>query len=144
MSQKLKDLIYRIYREAYNKGNLAVLDEAVAEDYIRHQPPMPDVKGLEAFKKFVADTRHAYSNLEIKVEEIIFEGDTSAVRLTLYGRHTRQAPTIQAPPTGRDFVMPACVVSHWMKGKVAADHVYNDYLGLLQQLGVVPPPGMFA
>jgi hypothetical protein len=44
----------------------------------------------------------------------------------------------------RDIVMPACVVSHWVKDKIAVECVYNDYLGLLQQLGVVPPPGMFA
>lgn len=144
MPQHLKDLIYRIYREACNKGNLAVLDEAIAEDYIRRQPPMPDVKGLEGFKKFVTDIRGAYSNLEIKVEEIIFEGDASATRITLRAKHTGQAPTIQAPPTGRDIVMPACVVSHWVKGRIAVEYVYNDYLGLLQQLGVVPPPGMFA
>ena len=71
-------------------------------------------------------------------------GDKSVARITLKGKHTGQAPTLQAPPTGRLIEMTGCVVSYWKNGKVAQDWVYNDYLGLLQQFGVIPLPGLFA
>lgn len=144
MTEALKTKIRRIYEEAYGKGELAVLDEVIAPDYHRHQPPMPEVKGLDAYKKFVADVRSAYTGLEFIVEDVIVEGNISCARVTLRGKHTRQAPTLQAPPTGKQIEMMGCVVSHWREGKVAVDWVYNDYLGLMQQFGLYPPPGMFA
>lgn len=143
MSEDLKTKIYRIYEEAYTKGNLDVLEESTAAGYARHQPPMRDVKGLDAYKKFVADVRSAYSGFEISVDEIIVEGDTTVARITLRGKHTGQAPTLQAPPTGKQVTMMGCVVSHWEEGKIIEDWVYNDYLGLVQQFGVVPPPGLY-
>lgn len=52
MPEDLKAKVRRIYEEAYSKGNMAVLDELIADNYHRHQPPMPEVKGLDAYKKF--------------------------------------------------------------------------------------------
>jgi len=144
MSEDLKAKIHRMYEAAYSDGNTAVLDEMIADDYQRHQPPMAEVKGLDSYKKFVADVRSAYTGLEFIVEDVIVEGNVSAARITLRGKHTGQAPTIQAAPTGKQVEMTGCVVSHWKEGKVAVDWVFNDYLGLLQQFGVYPPPGMFA
>ena len=144
MSADLKAKIQQIYEEAYNKGNVDVMDQLTDAGYVRHHPPMKDVKGLDAYKKFIADVRSAYSGFEIRVDEVIVEGDTSVARITLQGKHTGQAPTLQAPPTGNQVEMKGCVVSHWKAGKILEDWAFNDYLGLLQQFGVYPPPGLFA
>jgi predicted ester cyclase len=144
MPNTIKEKITQIYEEAYNKGNLDVLDSILADNYLRHQPPMPDVKGPEAYKKYVSTTRKAYSDLVFKLESIIAEGNISVARYTLNGKHTGYSPSIQAQPTGNQVAMPGCIVSHWEGGKIALDWVYNDYLGLLQQFGVYPLPGMFA
>lgn len=143
MSQGLKTKINRIFDQAYNKGNLDTLDELIAAEYIRYQPPMQTVKGLDDYKKFVADVRSAYTGFEIGVDEIIIEGDASVTRITLKGKHTGQAPTLQAPPTGKQVEMKGCVVSHWKDGKIIEEWAYNDYLGLVQQFGVIPPPGLY-
>ena len=39
--------------------------------------------------------------------------------------------------------MMACAVCTWKDGKIVEEWVYNDYLGLLQQFGVIPLPGLF-
>ena len=144
MPQDLNVMIQKIYMEAYNKGNLAVLDDIIAADYKRHQPPMKDVKGLAAFKEFIKDVRSAYAGFEINIDDVIVKGDKCVTRLTLTGKHTGQAPTLQAPPTGKEIEMKGCVVSYWSDGKVVEEWVYNDYLGLIQQFGVIPLPGLFA
>jgi predicted ester cyclase len=43
-----------------------------------------------------------------------------------------------APPTGKEISMVGCVVSTWENGKVVEEWVYNDYMGLTHQFGVVP------
>ncbi len=144
MSINIKELIAQVYEEAYNKGNLDVLNNIIAADYIRYQSPIPIIKGLEAYKTYVLDARNAYSDLEFTIEAIMAEGNISVARYTLRGRHTGNSPSIHAQPTGNRVVMPGCIVSQWQGGKIAIDWVYNDFLGLLQQFGVYPLPGMFA
>lgn len=144
MPVDIKEQIVKVYTEAYNKGNLAVLDNIIAADYLRYQPPIPTIKGIAAYKVYVADARNAYSDLEFKIEAVIAEGNISVARYTLHGRHTGTSPSIHAQPTGNRVVMPGCIVSQWEGGKIAVDWAYNDFLGLLQQFGVYPLPGMFA
>jgi predicted ester cyclase len=138
MSEELKPMIRKIFEEAYNKGNLEVLDELIAPNYLRHQPPMKKVEGVEAYKKFVADVRSAYTNFNIRLEEILVDGNKTVVRITLTGKHTGKTPTLMAPPTGKEISMVGCVVSTWENGKVVEEWVYNDYMGLTHQFGVVP------
>jgi predicted ester cyclase len=138
MSEELKPMIRKIFEEAYNKGNLEVLDELIAPNYLRHQPPMKKVEGSEAYKKFVADVRSAYTNFNIRLEEILVDGNKTVVRITLTGKHTGKTPTLMAPPTGKEISMAGCVVSTWENGKVVEEWVYNDYMGLTHQFGVVP------
>lgn len=138
MSDELKPMVRKIFDDAYNKGNLAVLDDLIAPDYFRHQPPMKDVQGLKAYKKFVADIRNAYTNFEIRLEEILVDGNKTVARIVLSGKHTGRTPTLMAPPTGKEIRMPGCVVSTWENGKIIEEWVYNDYMGLTHQFGVMP------
>lgn len=143
MSEELKAKIQSVYDQAYNKGDMDVLDDIVASDYMRYHPPMKSVQGLDGYKKFIGDVRGAYSGFAMTVEDIMLEGDKMAVRLVLSGKHVGQAPTLQAPPTGKQVEMKCCSVIYWQNGKIATEYAYNDYLGLVQQFGQVPPPGLY-
>lgn len=138
MSEDLKKAMQRLIEEAYNNGNLGVLDELIAPGYRRYQPPMKKVEGVADYKTFVQEVRSAYSNFKMEIEEILAEGDKTVTRLILSGKHTGKTPTIQAPPTGREVAMKGCTVSAWQDGKVVEEWVYNDYMGLTQQFGVMP------
>ena len=138
MPEELRPMVRRVYDEAYNKGNLEVLDELIAPKYLRHQPPMKDVKGLEAYKVFVSKVLAAYSNFNIKVEEVLSDGNKTVVRTVLSGRHTGKVPTLMAPPTGKEIAMKGCTISTWEDGKIVEEWVYNDYIGLTFQFGVMP------
>ncbi len=145
MSEEHKTKVRKIYEEVYNKGNLDVLDDIFDANYHRRQPPMKDVKGLEAYKKFIQETLGAYSNFEMVVEDILADGNKTIAQLKLTGKNTGRIPSLQTPPTGREISMPGCVVSIWENGKIVEEWVYNDYLGLTYQFGVMPifPGGGF-
>ena len=138
MSEDLKLSMQKLIEQVYNLGNLEVLDELIGSTYVRHQPPMKKVEGVADYKTFVEEVRSAYSNFKMEIEEILAEGDKTVTRLILSGKHTGKTPTIQAPPTGREVAMKGCTVSAWKDGKVVEEWVYNDYMGLTQQFGVMP------
>lgn len=138
MSAELSLKVEKIYKDVYNKGNLDALDDLIDVNYLRHQPPMKNVQGLDAYKAFISEVRGAYTNLNMVLDEIITAGNKTVVRLTLTGKNTGKIPTLRTPPTGREIAMPACVVSTWENGKIVEEWVYNDYLGLTYQFGVMP------
>ncbi len=138
MSEELKPMVRKIYEEVYNKGNLDLLEDLIDPAYIRYQPPMKKIEGLKAYRKFVTAVREAYTNFNIRMDEILVDGNKTVVRLTLSGKHTGKTPTLLAPPTGRDISMLGCAVATWENGKIVEEWVYNDYMGLSYQFGVSP------
>jgi predicted ester cyclase len=139
--EEMKRKIEWAGKEAWLKGNLDAFDEVYAEDYIWHRPPFPDISGLVALKESVNSMRESYSAMEISYDEMIAEGDSIAYRMTFHGRHTGQSPTLPIPPTGKEVTLVGCVVVHVVDGKIGEEFEHSDYLGFLQQLGVVPPLG---
>jgi predicted ester cyclase len=145
MSEELKTKVRKIYEEAYNKGNLDVLDDILDGGYLRQQPPMQKIQGLAAYKNFIKEVLAAYSNFEMVIDDILVDGNKTVAQLRLTGRNTGRIPSLKTPPTGREISMPSCVVSTWENGKIVAEYAYNDYLGLTYQFNVMPifPGGGF-
>ncbi len=138
-TQENKALVRRFYEEI-DKGNLAAMDELVAEDYLDHSPPpFPGLargrEGLkQAFRMFQEATpgRH-------EIEDQIAEGDKVVTRLTAYGRHEGDLPG--APRTGNDLKMTSVTIHRIENGRLAEKWSDKDALGFLQQVGVLAPPG---
>jgi predicted ester cyclase len=141
MSEEIKATIRRLVEEAWHKGNLDVLDEVYDANFVFHRPPFPDIEGIEAYKQYVADFRKGFPDLRFTIDEIIVEGGTSATRYTTQGTHTGQSAILRLPPTGKQVTGPLVTVAHFVDGKVVEEWSYADFLGSLQQLGVIPPMG---
>jgi predicted ester cyclase len=139
--EELKAKIRWAGEQAWLRGNLDALDEVYSGDYVWHRSPFPDARGLEAAKTSMAGMRGAYSDIRIAYEEMIAEGNSIAYRYTWQAKHTGLSPTLPIPPTGKEVTLTGCVVVHIAAGKVVEEFEYSDYLGFLQQLGVVPPLG---
>jgi predicted ester cyclase len=114
------------------------LDDIYAARYVRHIPPFPDIKGLDALKQFIVDCRNAYPDLQITHDEIVAEGNTLVIRWTYQGTQTGPSPMLGIAPTGKKILFSGCTVCHLMDDKTVEEWQYTDMLGLLQQLGAVP------
>jgi predicted ester cyclase len=140
-TEELKAKITRAMDEVYNKGNLDVVDDTAAASLVVHNPPFPDVVGREAYKQYITGFRAVYSGLHMTFDEVIGERNTTVVRWTLRGTHTGQSLTFPIPPTGKQVTITGCLITHWAEGRVVEHWIHGNYLGVLQQLGVIPSMG---
>ena len=129
-----KNLVRRFYEEI-DKGNIDVLDELVAENYIDHNPPPfsvgPGREGLkQAFKLFWEATPGYH-----RIEDQIAEGDKVVTRLTSFGKHEGDLP--DAPRTGNDMEMTSITIHRIADGKLAEKWSEKDMITLLKQIGVM-------
>ena len=67
-TEQNKALIHRLFEEGINKGNLGVVDEVIAPNYVNHDLPAP-APGAEGFKQIIAMFRTAFPNLHVTDED---------------------------------------------------------------------------
>jgi predicted ester cyclase len=137
-AEAIKALVRRFYEEIDN-GNLDVLDELVAPDYLDHNPPpFPGLHaGLDGLKQAFKIFREATPGHH-QIEDQIAEGDKVVTRLTAYGKHEGDLPG--APRTGNDLKMTSITIHRIANGKLVEKWAEKDVLGFLQQIGVMPSP----
>ena len=137
MSAETNKAIVRRFYEEIDKGNLAILDELVAPDYLDHSPPpfpglAPGREGLkQAFKLFWEATPGVHH-----IDEQIAEGDKVVTRLTCTGKHEGDLPG--APRTGNELRMTSITIHRLSNGKLVEKWSEKDMIGFLQQIGVMP------
>jgi steroid delta-isomerase-like uncharacterized protein len=139
MLADMKVLVRRLFEEVWNQGNLAAIDELFAPSYIRYDPAAPEAKGLAGFKQLVVMLRTAFPDLHFTLEEVIAEDDKVMTRALLRGTH--RGEYLGIAPTGKPVAVMGMVVLRIAQGKFQEGWLMMDNLGLLQQLGVVPPVG---
>ena len=135
-----KALVRRFYEEVWARGNVAFAVEVFADNYVRHDlrptkaPPGAAGQGLIA-EQF----RHAFPDLEWRVDLLLGEGDLVAARWTASGTHS--GAWGDAAPTGRRATFSGVNIFRFGdEGKVVEIWNHRDDFGLREQLGV----GVFA
>jgi steroid delta-isomerase-like uncharacterized protein len=117
------------------------LDAVIAEispDIVDHELPPGMPAGVEGFRQFFTMVFAAFPDLASELEEILAEGDKVATRITLRGTHS--GVFLGIPATGKKATWSIMDMYRIADGKVAEHWGLGDQLGLMQQLGVVPPP----
>ncbi len=137
-AEENKAVVRRELEEIFNHtGNLDVADEIYARDYLGHQPAPDDIQGVEGAKHFAVIFRRAFPDLRTTVEDQVAEGDKVATRWTARGTH--EGEFVGIAPTGNQVEITGLTISRIANSKVAEDWTEYDALGMMQQLGVVPP-----
>src|SRR5262249_48652458 len=121
-------LVRRLIEEACNQGRLETLDELLDPSGLLGETPLRE--GLAAFRMAVPDGHWTI------VEEIA-RGNTVVVRLAVQG--TFSGPLLGLAPPGRPALLTGIAIGHFAGGRLVDLWLQADLLGLLQQLGVMPP-----
>ncbi len=111
-----KAIELRFFEEVVNKGNLAVIDEIVAANFVdRSTLPgvTPDCKG---YKQFFAMAHSAFPDFHSTLEDMIAEGDKVVQRFTVRGTHKGEWMGIA--PTGKQIEMGGIAVHRLAGGKI--------------------------
>jgi predicted SnoaL-like aldol condensation-catalyzing enzyme len=78
--------LLRALVRVFETGNLADVDTLIAPDYIDHQGLDGTVlRGADGFRRVVTAARSASSNLHIRIEKLIADGDHVVARLRWHG-----------------------------------------------------------
>jgi steroid delta-isomerase-like uncharacterized protein len=134
-----KEAFRRINQEAWSQGQLSVVDEFVAPEYVYHEVALGEIPGPEGLKQAIMVYRTAYPDLTFTINDVIGEGNLVAMRWSAKGIH--QGELMGIPATGLETTSVGINIARFDDaGMIVEEWTHWDLAGLMQQLGVVQPP----
>lgn len=123
--------------EMWGGGNMSLVDQFTSADYVYRAPGQDDVRGAKALRELVTFYRTVFPDLSNTIAEQIVADDTVVTRGTTHGTH--QAPLGNVPASGKRVAVAWVLISKFKNGKIAEEWEIYDSLGLMQQIGAIPP-----
>lgn len=139
MSEENKAIVRRLYQEAINAGDLAVLDEIYDPEAELHLVGVPeDPFGPGPIRQLVSVLRAAFPGIRASIEDVICEGEKVVVRATFRLPHGGRL--LGVSPQVPLAVWSRIDVYRLFRGRIVEQWCDRDELSLLRQLGVYVPP----
>jgi steroid delta-isomerase-like uncharacterized protein len=138
MSTEQNKTLVRRFGDLINAQNLDGAFALFTADFVDHGLPPGAPSGVESSRQFFKARFAAFPDLHATLTDIIAEGDRVASRMHIDGTH--QGSLMGIPPTGKHVQWSFISIHRIADGKIAEHWTEMDTLGLMQQLGVVPPP----
>lgn len=133
-----KSPIRLVFDEAFNQGNLGIVDKVLTPNHFAHTTFGGAPNGPQGLKWLIAILRTAFPDLQCTVEDEIREGDKVAAHWTMRGTH--KGLFLGNPPTGKRVEVQGIIFARIENDRIIEDWTLTDQMGILQQLGIVPPP----
>jgi len=129
-----KNLSKKLFEEVWNKGNLNVVDDLIALDYVIHMGNK-DLVGIDNYKNFVKIYRNAFPDIYYTVNDLIAEDDKVVERWSAQGTH--KGELLGIPPTNKKLKVTGIDIVRIKEGKMVERWAEYDFQGMMEQLGVI-------
>jgi len=139
-TEQNKALVRQLVEEIFNRGNMSIVDEVFAPDFVEREelpPRMP--RDREGIRQMSAMLRSAFPDFKATIDDIVAEGDKVVIRQTWSG--TQKGEWMGMPPTGKSVSFGVIDIIRIADGKFVEHWGQMDSMGMMQQLGAIPAPG---
>jgi steroid delta-isomerase-like uncharacterized protein len=139
MTRDQNKAIARRFFQAFESGDQDALKGVLSPDLVTHHPGSPEPLNREALLQTISGFSAAFSDQVYTIEEQVAEGDKVVTRTTWQATHSGDFQG--QPATGKRIAISGIATDRIEDGKIVEHRVLMDTMGLMQQLGLVPPPG---
>ena len=124
----------RWFEEVWNKGRESAIDEMAEPNAIAHGlgEDGGDVVGLENFKLFFRRFQAALSDIHVKVEDVVTEGDRTVARVKVTAKHTGESLGI--PAKGNKVEFSGVSIARLKDGRIAEAWNHFDFPTMYKQM----------
>jgi steroid delta-isomerase-like uncharacterized protein len=131
----LKALSRRWFEEVWNKGRVEAITEMLHPQGIPHGIGEAGLRGPASFMPFYQAFRRAFPDMRINVEDVLVDGDQTAIRFSFTGTHRGPGPMKNLAATGRPISATGLTIVRWQDGQIIEAWNEFDAAGMMAQLG---------
>ena len=136
MSTEDNKAIVRRFYKAFEENDLDALSEVLAPDLVAYNlHPQNREEHLQGIRGW----NGIFSENHFEIVDQIAEGDKVATYVILRCVHSK-ASYQGVPPSGKQIEVGGVTLERIKDGKIVERRVNSDRLGMMRQLGLIPPP----
>ena len=127
-----KAVVIRFNKEFLEQGNIEVVGEIVADDFINHTAPGTVPNNVDGLIQFVSMLHKGFSDFNIDIHEQVAENDIVATRKTIHATHT--GDIMGHKSTGKRVTFNVMDFVRIRDGKYIEHWGQNNIMQVIQQL----------
>lgn len=139
MNRSNKEVVRLVCEEAWSKGQVALVDELYAENFVNLNPTPGIPANREGVKMEIVAYHQAFPDMSVSFGDIVSEGDSVVARYTIHG--TNSGELMGMPPTGKSIEVASVSFLKIANGQVIEEFSLSDMAAMMQQLGLAPEMG---
>jgi steroid delta-isomerase-like uncharacterized protein len=129
----------RIPLEVFNEGKVELVEELLSEDFLDHAAPPGMPTDRSSLTMFITAIRAAFPDFKYEILGQWQDGDTHIGWIRASG--TMTGDFMGMPASGKSAAWDETHIGRFSGGKLAEHWAVIDQLGMLTQLGFIPPMG---
>ncbi len=137
MEKNNKEFINVFTEDFWNKHNIDAFEKYFTSDFFMHNAEGD--YNYEQYKEICKAYFTFLPDMYVTTNDLVAEGNKVTKVWTVNG--TNKGELMGIPPTGKRIVVKGIEVFRIEDGKIAELWASMDNLGMMQQLGVIPPMG---
>ena len=127
-----KAVVIRFNKEFLEEGNVDVLEEIIADDFINHTAEILVPDNLEGLKQFIGRLHKGFSDIYIDIHKQIGENDLVATSKTIRATHTGEI--MGHLPTGKQVAFKVMDFVRIRNGKYIGHWEQNNIISVIKEL----------
>jgi steroid delta-isomerase-like uncharacterized protein len=132
-------LVMKTFVNFINTADPDLANELIDPGATFYVPGRPEpATGPAGYLEVIAMMRAGFPDIQWALEELICEGNNVAARFTMRGTH--EGVFFGVPATGNTITVQALNIYRLSDGKIVEEYGQPDLLGLMGQIGALPPP----
>ena len=140
MATENKAIVRRLYDEVWNKRKLDVVAQLISPSHALLDPFVSGSQvGPELYRRRVLELTSSFPDLRFTLDDVIAEKDKVVVSWMISGTH--KGEFMNMPPSGKKVSVEGITIHYLRDGKILDSNARWDALGLLRQIGALPPLG---
>ena len=134
-----KAVVRRSLEDIYNGGNVGAIPDVFSDDFVGWDPTFPngELRGHAGIRGNVERGHQSFTDWHFSIEEMIAERDMVLVRVIMHARHT--SPFLGRPASGANLEVSGMTLNRIKDGRIVERWGNWNTIGMLQQMGVLPP-----
>jgi len=131
--ERNKRLVRQMNHEVWNKGNVGIIDELYAPDFVLHfLPDGSEIRGLDGLRDHVREHRKAFPDWKEEIRRIVAEGDLVVIHYVSTG--TNKGSWLGDPPSGKEVEVNEMSIFRIEDGRITDQWLLPDLFSFRQQL----------
>jgi len=130
--ERNKQIVIKFNTAFFELADTAITNELLADGFVNHTAPPNAPADASGMIQFITAFHKGFSNVSVKIDDVIAEDDKVSLRKTITATHTGEF--MGKMPTGKTVTMNVIEIDVLKNGKITGHWSRNDIMQVVQGL----------